>query len=137
MNKASFHRITAAVASLAAIATVSISGVATAQAPAAPTAKQCRVDIDRSGAASTFAVVRQEFNNGRCICAVTTGPVTQGGSIESQIAALLRSRTCQDAPSVAMGPGSGLNPAGIGVGLGGAALFGLAIAGAASERASP
>jgi hypothetical protein len=137
VNKASFHRITAAVASLAALATVSISGVATAQAPAAATAKQCRVDIDRSGAESTFAVVRQEFNNGRCICAVTTGPASQGGSIESQIAALLSSKTCEDAPAVAMGQGPGLNPAGVGAGLGGAALFGLAIADAASERASP
>jgi hypothetical protein len=137
VTKTSYHRIGAALATIAALATVSISGVATAQTSAGPTEKQCRVDIDRSGAVSTYAVVRQEFNNGRCICAVTTGPETQGGSIETQIAALLKSRTCEDAPSVAMGQGSGLNPAGVGAGLGGAALFGLAIANASSERASP
>jgi hypothetical protein len=137
VNKASFHRLTAAAASLAVVATFSISGVATAQAPAAPTAKQCRVSIDRSADPSTFAVVRQEFSNGRCVCAVTTGPASQGGSIEGQISALLRSRTCQDAPSVAMGQQPGLTPVGVGAGLGGAALIGLGIASAARKRASP
>jgi hypothetical protein len=135
--KTSYHRIGGTIATFAALATVSISGVATAQDPASPAVRQCRVAIDRSGPASTFAVVRQEFKNRRCVCAVTTGPASQTGSIESQIAALLTSKTCQDAPSVVMGQGSGLTPVGVGVGLGSAALFGLAIADSAGRPASP
>lgn len=137
MTKASFHRIIAAVSSLAAVATVSISGAATAQAPAGPPVRQCGVSIDRSGDASTFSVVRQEFANGRCICAVTTGPTSQGASIENQITALQASKSCQSAQSVAMGQGPGLTPGGIGLGLGGAALFGIAIANSSTRPASP
>jgi hypothetical protein len=103
----------AALASLAVLSSAAIGGVAIAQNGPAP--KQCGVTIDRSADPSSFGLVRQEFKNGSCICAVTTGPLDQSESVEKRIASLVESRTCADATSVAMpGQGAGLSGAVIG-----------------------
>lgn len=118
MNKTSHQRIWAAIVSFATIATVSVSGVAFAQGSSAPAPRECAVTVDTSATTSTYQVVRQEFKSGRCICAVTTTAV-QDASIQGRIAALLKSKTCEDATSVAMtGQGPGIQGTAVGMGLG-------------------
>ncbi|MEE4317915.1 MAG: hypothetical protein V2I74_13130 [Erythrobacter sp.] len=95
------------IASLSAVCAAFIAGVAAAQGSPGTPANQCRVSVDRSAGAGTFDVVRQEFDNGRCVCAVTTGPTSQPALIEGRISSILSSRTCADARSVAMAGQSG------------------------------
>lgn len=122
MIKISNRRTWAALASLATLSTAAIGGVAIAQDRPAP--RQCGVTIDRSSDASSFVLVRQEFKNGNCVCAVTTGPQDQAASVEQRIASLVQSKTCADATSVAMpGQGAGLSSTVLG---GVAGLIGVA-----------
>jgi hypothetical protein len=121
-------------AAFAAASLVAVAGSAGAQtsgqsAPDAP--RQCGVTVDRSAEAGLFRVARQEFDNGRCVCAVTTGPDSQSDLIEDQVLNIVRGRVCQDAPAVNV-PTSGGGVAsggggGFAVGLGG--LSALAILG--------
>ena len=77
----------------------------------------CRVRVSRSAEAGVFDLARQVLSNGKCVCRVTTGPRSQGGSAESALAALLLRRSCADAPlAAATGAAGG--------GLGGGALIG-------------
>ena len=60
---------------------------------------ECRVDVIRSGAPGSADVTRQVFNNGSCVCTITTGPSgNANGSAEAIVGALLRDRTCDGAP---------------------------------------
>lgn len=129
-------RIWPVVASLAAVTAASIGGTAVAQGSSEAPAKQCNVKVDRSADAGTFDVVRQTFENGNCVCAVTTGPTSQAASVEGRVSSILNSRSCAAARSVAMA-GQGASAAAIPVGLlGSAALIGGIIK--ASDRpASP
>jgi hypothetical protein len=79
----------------------------------------CRVKVSRSASEGVFDVTRQVFNNGKCVCRVTTGPSSQGGSAESALAGLLLRRTCSDAPLASVIEHSG--------GLGTGALIGAAV----------
>ena len=98
-------------------------------------ADTCRVDVIRAGAAGTASVTREVLNDGSCVCSITTGPASGNGSAENIVTALLRDRTCADAPVVgkaaseaaAGGGGSGaiipvlvgvVGAAGLGVALG-------------------
>jgi hypothetical protein len=138
VKKISHHRVWVALASFATLAAASTGGVATAQGSPASPPKGCFVSVDRSAPASTFDVVRQEFKGGRCICAVTTGPSNQAASVEGQIAALLKSKTCSDATSVAMqGKAPGFPGVGVGVGLAAAAAIVAGVANAQSRPVSP
>ena len=96
---------------------------------------ECRVDVVRSGAPGSADVTRQVFNNGGCVCTITTGPSgNANGSAEAIVGALLRDRTCDGAPA----PGNtGVQAAGSGgssstllIGLAGAVALaaGLAVA---------
>lgn len=83
----------------------------------------CRVRVTRSATVGAFNLTRQVFNDGKCVCSVTTGPRSQGGSAESAVASLLLRRTCANAPLAAAGTvgRSGLGPLlGAGALLGGA-----------------
>ncbi|GAA0761803.1 hypothetical protein GCM10009076_15200 [Erythrobacter ramosus] len=138
MNKISHHRIWMALVSVATLAAASTGGVAIAQGSPASPPRQCLVTVDRSAEASAFEVVRQEFGNGRCICAVTTGPRDQAASVEDQIAALRQSKICSDATSVAMaGKAPGFPALGLGAGLVGAAAIVVAVANGQSRPVSP
>ena len=60
---------------------------------------ECRVDVVRSGTPGSANVTRQVFNNGSCVCTITTGPSgNANGSAEAIVGALLRDRTCDGAP---------------------------------------
>ena len=100
-------------------------------------ADTCRVDVIRAGAAGTASVTREVLNDGSCVCSITTSPAAGNGSAENIVTALLRDRTCADAPVVgkaaseaaAGGGGSGaiipvlvgvVGAAGLGVALGSA-----------------
>ena len=97
----------------------------------------CRVRVSRTAAPGVFDIVRYEFNNGRCVCRVTTGPSSQGGSAESALAGLLLRRTCSDAPlATATGAGGGVG-SGLWIGLGLAGAGGLAAALATGGSKSP
>jgi hypothetical protein len=74
---------------------------------------KCRVDVVRSGAAGTADIVRQTFNDGSCVCTITTGPEGNNGSAEEIVTNLLRDRECastpaigEDAAQAAGGPGT-------------------------------
>ena len=60
----------------------------------------CRVDVIRAGTPGTASVTRQLLEDGSCVCSVTTGPAAGNGSAENIVTALLRDRTCADAPLV-------------------------------------
>ncbi len=129
-------RIWPVIASFAAVTAASIGGTAVAQGASESSAKQCQVSVDRSADSGTFDVVRQEYEKGRCVCAVTTGPASQPASIEGRVGAILRSRTCADARSVAM-LGQGASGAGLPMSvLATAAIIG-GIVKAADRPASP
>ena len=96
-------------------------------------ASSCRVKVSRTAPAGVFDLTRQVLNGGKCVCRVTTGPRSQGGSAESALAGLLLRRTCSDAPLAAAGAAggsSGLVPI-----IGGVAAAG-GIAGAAAGGGS-
>lgn len=74
----------------------------------AAAASKCRVDVVRTGTAGTADVARSVYNNGACVCTVTTGAAASNGAAEEIVAALLRERTCDAAPTVAAeNPGVG------------------------------
>jgi hypothetical protein len=117
-------RIWPVIASFAAVTAASIGGAAVAQGSSGAPAQQCRVKVDRSADAGTFDVVRQTFENGSCVCAVTTGPASQATSVEGRVSSIVSSRSCAAARSVAM-TGQGTSGAAIPVGLlGSAAVIG-------------
>ena len=93
---------------------------------------ECRVDLIRSGAPGSADVTRQVFNNGGCVCTITTGPSgNANGSAEAIVASLLRDRTCDGAPPAGeLGQASGA--AGGGGGTSGAVLTALVAAGGAA-----
>lgn len=91
----------------------------------------CRVRVSRSASPGVFDITRQVRNNGKCVCRVTTGPSSQGGSAESALAGLLLRRTCSDAPLAAAGASGGL---GTGVWIGAAVLAGGGIAAALASE---
>lgn len=63
-------------------------------------ADKCRVDVRRTGAPGASQVTRQVFNNGGCVCTITTGPAGDAnGAAESLVTALLRDRECEGAPA--------------------------------------
>lgn len=61
---------------------------------------RCRVDVIRSGTPGTADIARQQLDSGQCVCIVTTGPASNNGSAEDVVTALLRDRTCGNAPLV-------------------------------------
>ena len=132
-------RLSLLVAALAAPALVfSASAHAAAAGSAQPAGgsagglgQTCGVKISRSASAGVFDVARQVLGNGKCICRVTTGPRSQGGSAESALASLLSRRSCADAPLAAStaATGGGL---GTGVYIGGGLLVAGAVAAAAA-----
>lgn len=61
---------------------------------------RCRVDVIRAGSAGSASVARQVLSDGGCVCIITTGPASDNGSAEDVVTALLRDRTCPDAPVV-------------------------------------
>ena len=81
----------------------------------------CSVRVKRNAAAGVFDITRQVLNNGRCVCRVSTGPRSQGGSAESALIGLLSRRTCPDAPLAGIVEGGGL---GTGAIIGGVILVG-------------
>ena len=100
-------------------------------------AASCRVDVIRAGTPGSASVTREVLTDGSCVCSITTGPASGNGSAENIVTALLRDRTCADAPVVgkavsetaAAGGGSGaiipvlvgvVGAAGLGVALGSA-----------------
>ena len=98
----------------------------------------CRVKVSRSAEAGVFDVTRQILNNGKCVCRVTTGPRSQGGSAESALAGLLLRRTCADAPLAAAGPTGGApGSGGVLIGAGVLVAGGLAAALASGGSGSP
>jgi hypothetical protein len=91
---------------------------------------KCRVDVIRTGSTGSADISRQTFNDGSCVCTITTGPAGDNGSAETIVSNLLRDREC-GAPAVADAATSGDAAGGGGMG-GGAVvgvLFGLAALG--------
>lgn len=88
------------------------TGAAQSGGGSASDALQCRVVVSRSASAGVFDVTRQVLKTGRCVCRVSTGPRSQGGSAESLLAVLLERRSCAEAPLAAAGAGGsgGLGP---------------------------
>lgn len=122
MNKLSHRQIWVALAAVGGLATASMGGVAIAQQPSSSPARLCEVSVDTSASQPTYQVVRQEFKDGRCVCAVTT-TANQDASVQGRIASLLRSKTCENAPSVAMGAQSGSPGVSMALGLGASAAI--------------
>ena len=94
---------------------------------------ECRVDVVRSGAPGSADVTRQVFNNGSCVCTITTGPSgNANGSAEAIVGALLRDRTCDGAPPAGEMGTQASAAAGGGGGTSGAVLTALVAAGGAA-----
>jgi hypothetical protein len=55
---------------------------------------KCRVDVIRTGSAGSADISRQTFNDGSCVCTITTGPAGNNGSAETIVSDLLRDREC-------------------------------------------
>jgi len=94
----------------------------------------CRIVVKRNASAGVFDVTRQLMKNDRCICRVSTGPRSQGGSAESALASLLLRRSCSDAPLATAGAAGGMST---GLIVGGVVVAGGAAALAASGSSSP
>lgn len=115
-----------------------LAGGATVASAETNAANTCRVSVDRTQAAGTFQVQRQEMNNGDCVCYVYTGPASQGDAAESRVADVQRSRACADRPAALQTEpgvkhhGDALIPA-----IGGVAAVGLGVAAIASSDSSP
>lgn len=60
----------------------------------------CRVDVIRAGTPGSSSVTREVLTDGSCVCSITTGPASDNGSAENIVTALLRDRSCADAPLV-------------------------------------
>ena len=98
-------------------------------------AQICRVKVSRSSAPGAFDVTRQVLSNGKCVCRVSTGPRSQGGSAESALAGLQLRRSCADAP-LASADAAGNGGSGLGRGTliaGGLLAAGIVIAVVASD----
>ena len=94
---------------------------------------ECRVDVIRSGTPGSADVTRQVFNNGSCVCTITTGPSgNANGSAEAIVASLLRDRTCDGAPPAGNLGSQVSGAAGGGGGTSGAVLTALVAAGGAA-----
>ena len=94
---------------------------------------ECRVDVVRSGAPGSADVTRQVYNNGGCVCTITTGPSgNANGSAEAIVASLLRDRACDGAPAPANLGSQASGAAGGGGGTSGAVLTALVAAGGAA-----
>ena len=94
---------------------------------------ECRVDVVRSGASGSADVTRQVYNNGSCVCTITTGPSgNANGSAEAIVASLLRDRTCDGAPAPGNLGGQVSGVAGGGSGTSSAVLTALIAAGGAA-----
>ena len=102
-------------------------------------ADTCRVDVIRAGTPGSASVTREVLNDGSCVCSITTGAASGNGSAENIVTALLRDRTCADAPVVgeaaseaaAGGGGSGAIIPVLG-GVAGAAGLGVALGSASN-----
>ena len=91
----------------------------------------CEVTVDRSQAAGTYAVTKQVLENGDCICYLYTGPAAeQATTLENRIRDLQRTRSCDDAPVMAVAGGAAAvgGAAAAGAGAAGAAAGGLGVA---------
>ena len=123
--------------SLASLAVAGMMMVSSVEAGAATSDHSgdnlCRVRVSRTAAAGVFDITRQVLNNGKCVCRVTTGPRSQGGSAESALAGLLLRRTCPAAPLAAAGTTGGVST---GLLIGGAALIGGGVAAALATGGS-
>jgi hypothetical protein len=73
---------------------------------------KCRVDVIRTGAPGSADITRQTFNDGSCVCTITTGPNDNNGSAEAVVSNLLRDRECESA----VAPGGEASEAGGGFG---------------------
>jgi hypothetical protein len=83
---------------LAASAVVPVA-LAAGGAFAQSEAQACEVTVDRSQAAGTYDVTRQQLENGDCICYLYTGPAgQQSTTLENRVKALQASGECSDAP---------------------------------------
>lgn len=129
------HRIKAMFATLALSGlAMSIPATVSAQgAGARNSAPLCRVVVNRNASSGVFDITRFEPANGRCICRVSTGPRTQGGSAETALASLLLRRTCADAP---LGVATAAGGMGTGTWIGLALLGGGGIAAALAAGGS-
>lgn len=114
------------------------------QAGTVNAAAQCRVVVDRSQAGGTFDVTRQVSANGDCVCYVYTGPQSQSSSVEGNIAALVRNRSCANARPMdvpgeeAASGGLGVSRAALLVSAAGLAAAGLLVAAqGGNNRVSP
>lgn len=97
---------------------------------------ECRVDVIRSGTPGSADVTRQVFNNGSCICTITTGPSgNANGSAEAIVGSLLRDRTCDGAPAPGNLGSQVAGAAGGGSGTSGTVLTVLIAAGGAAGLA--
>jgi hypothetical protein len=95
--------------------------------------QMCRVHVDRSGAADSFQITRQVAESGSCVCYVQTGPASQASNVEAEVAGVVSSQQCADAPvqQISQAGESG------GHGMSGASpVLGLAVAGVAALAAS-
>lgn len=59
-------------------------------------ARVCEVVVDRSQREGSFDVTLQEAADGKCLCHVYTGPVSQDESVEAKIARIQKERKCPD-----------------------------------------
>jgi hypothetical protein len=125
----------AAVAATAAVVGVSYS--ASAQDTQRANAPKCEVVVDRSQAAGAYDLTRQVSETGDCTCYVYTGPASQPATIENNIAALQRSKTCSNARQMNVRDGAGVanKSTGILLGLAAAGTVGVGVAVAASGNA--
>lgn len=97
---------------------------------------ECRVDVIRSGTPGSADVTRQVFNNGSCICTITTGPSgNANSSAEAIVGSLLRDRTCDGAPAPGNLGSQVAGAAGGGSGTSGTVLTVLIAAGGAAGLA--
>lgn len=105
---ASIGLLGAGVAGASEIRAFDAMPVVAAMAGAGQAASKCRVDVIRSGTPGTADVTRAVYDNGGCVCIVTTGPASSNGAAEEIVNALVRERTCDAAPVVAANnPGVG------------------------------
>ena len=87
------------IAVAALFSVLAAGGAALADTPAeAPVAGTCQVTVDRSQAADSFRVDKQQLENGNCVCYVYTGSETQGAETEAKVADVQKRRDCGGAP---------------------------------------
>ncbi len=90
-------------------------------------ANQCEVVQLKTGGTGIFDVTRAVQSSGKCVCYVKLAPnPTQ--SVATQLAALLQSRDCSNAPPAVQQQGGGIGSGGLVAGGAAAAAAGLAAA---------